>query len=116
MPLSQLPAIGSSVRARRLRKLISTRFGMTASPTTMSRDRAAAATDSMIGTTVIYMRTMRIRTLCRAEKRRSRNSGSSSRASNSRRSSKKPTRSTFMGQSIGITLQTMKIWVQLYYQ
>jgi hypothetical protein len=116
MPLSQRPAIGSNVRDKKLRKLTSKRFGMTASRTTMSRGRVAVAMGSMREITVIYTRTMKIRTLYRVERRPSRSSGSNSRALNSHQSNRRLTRSTFMVRSIGTTLQTMKIWVQLYYQ
>lgn len=109
MPWFRRPAIGSNARVRRLRKLISTRYGMTASRITTSRGRRAVATVNTTEITVIYMKTMRIRISCRAGRRPSRSSGSSSRALNSRRSSRRLTRSTFMGQSIGTTLQTMKV-------
>lgn len=116
MPLSQRRATGSSVRGKRLRKLTNTRYGMTASRIMMSRDPAAVETDSMKEITVICTKMTRIRIMCREEKRPSRSNGSSSRALNWHRSSKRLTRSTFMGRSIGTILQTMKIWVQLYYQ
>lgn len=109
--------IGLSVHGKRLRKLISTRYGMTVNRTRMTPARVAVVTVNMTGITVESSKaSTRIPILCRARKLPSRSNGSNNRASNLHLSSRKHMRNTFMGRNIGTTLQTMKIWVQLYYQ
>lgn len=112
----QHQVIGLSVHGKRLRKLISTRYGMTVNRNTMSRVRAAVATVNTREITVIYTRTTRIPILCRVKKQPLRSNGNSSKASNLHPLSKRHMKSTSMGRNIGTILQTMKIWVQLYYQ